>query len=140
MNLDNPLIDPNTIFQVALDFMNHDHQEAVSMVNQLNQAITVQDKPLIGELLQQFYQHNCQHFAHEEAEMERYSFPPYPVHKGEHQRVLAQMNEMLEHWQQNQDSQVLQQYLIQELIPWFEGHLQSMDFVTARYLSMQQDS
>lgn len=137
MNACTQQIDPQTIFQVDLAFMNEDHNEAVKLLNQLNQVLTAGDSKLVDQLISQFYQHNREHFAREEQHMQEYGFPPYPMHKAEHDRVLAEMNAAVAQWQQQQDSEALTLYLNETVVPWFENHLQSMDYVTARFIAMQ---
>jgi hemerythrin len=60
-------------------------------------------------------------------------FPPYAMHKGEHDRALEEMRRIFQEWQKTMDSSVLKIYLI-EIVPlWLTNHIASMDTVTARF-------
>ena len=138
------MIDFNDVPKVALDFMNNDHEEATNLVNQIQALIDQAQSNEIGseekteEITAAFkalLEHNREHFAREEAKMREFNFPPYPVHKGEHERVLAEMESVLAAWQANQDLNQLKQYIDGELLSWFINHIQTMDTMTAVYIS-----
>lgn len=133
----NPL-NPDTIPQVDMDFMNADHREAVTMVNDLLAAIAETDADKVTSLFQAFIQHNTEHFGREEAEMIKCNFPPYDCHKGEHERVLAELHEMQSQWQASQDFNLLQTYLSDTVVNWFLNHLNTMDTVTAGFIRRHQ--
>ena len=137
------LLDLSAVPQVAVDFMNDDHATATEMANRLHQAITSaqhgsDNQPRITQLLTELYQHNVEHFAREEAQMIKVGFPPYDCHKGEHERVLVQMQEVLKTWQETHGLQPLEHYLSDVMVPWFIQHINTMDTVTAMYISRQQ--
>jgi hemerythrin-like metal-binding protein len=73
------------------------------------------------------------HFKGEEVMMQEKNFPPYPFHKGEHDKVLSIMNDIFLKWKETNDIQVLKQYFIEELPQWLVQHIQSMDTVTAMF-------
>lgn len=126
---------------VMLDFMNEDHKEATLLTNKLYAAIQAIDaensdaRDTITELLASFYSHNKAHFAREEAEMERTGFPAYGCHKGEHERVLEELESVLQQWQQGMPPQALEHYLTATVAPWFINHINTMDTVTAMFVS-----
>ncbi|WP_027855970.1 bacteriohemerythrin [Marinobacterium jannaschii] len=137
------LITANNIPGVALDFMNHDHQEATVLANSLYQLIETarEDRSALERIsseLTALYQHNAEHFAREEAEMQRYGFPPYDCHKGEHERVLEEMRVVLGRWEAEQDLDQLHGYLVDTMLPWFINHIGTMDTVTAMFISNQK--
>ena len=70
--------------------------------------------------------------------MREAQFPPYPVHKMEHDRVLEEMRNRVAQWQQRRDATALRSYLENELTAWFVQHVGMMDFVTARYITAYQ--
>lgn len=144
------LLNPSEVPHVALDFMNDDHATATKMANQLHQSITaarngndnnshINNNSHITQLLTELYEHNAEHFAREEAQMIKANFPPYDCHKGEHERVLVQMQEVLKTWQDAHDLSALEHYLSDIMVPWFIQHINTMDTVTAMYISRQQN-
>ncbi|HLP97170.1 MAG TPA: hemerythrin family protein [Sideroxyarcus sp.] len=124
--------------QVALDFMNRDHAEFVSLRGKLlgllsGQAPAAEVDTLLDELLE----HTRHHFGEENRLMQETRFPPYPMHKGEHDHVLADMTERVTRWKQARDAATLQQWLEHDVGDWFVNHVSTMDFVTAGFIKAQ---
>ncbi|MCV6609887.1 MAG: hemerythrin family protein [Amphritea sp.] len=138
-----PLIEASQIPSVALDFMNDDHAEAASQINNLdallNQAtqegLNESLKTAISDELQHIYQHSEEHFAREEAEMVRTGFPAYGCHKGEHERVLQELQQIASLWQQEADLNMLSDYVKRGLPEWLGNHIATMDTVTAMFVT-----
>jgi hemerythrin len=125
--------------QVALAFMNHDHAEFVEMREQLLAALAQQGDPAeVDALLAHLLEHTRTHFGEEERMMREAQFPPYPVHKGEHDRVLADMEAHVAQWQQGRDAAALRSWLDKDVGDWFVHHVGMMDFVTARFIAATQ--
>jgi hemerythrin len=122
--------------QVALDFMNRDHAEFIAIREQLL-GLLAQQAPdsEVDAVLDQLLEHTRHHFGEEERRMQEAQFPPYPMHKMEHDRVLEDMRGRVAQWHQQRDAAALQHYLEHALIDWFTQHVGMMDFVTARYIS-----
>lgn len=134
------LIDKSRFPRVALDSMNAVHDEEIDSLNRLAELAAQQRQgqdvaTQISQLLEDFLPHVEAHFQAEEEQMQAAGFPPYPVHKQEHDRVLTELREHYAAWQDSGDSAPLLRYLLQDLPPWFEQHVASMDFVTARFLA-----
>ena len=127
-------LNPSVIPQVALDFMNEDHGEAVELVNQLLTAIESDSSTKVSELLKAFFEHNQEHFAREEEQMIRVNFPPYSCHKGEHERVLEEMKTVISEWEASEDRSALQNYLTDTVANWLVNHISTMDTVTAMFV------
>lgn len=124
--------------QVALDFMNRDHAEFVALRERLlgllaQPAAEAEVDTALDELLQ----HTRHHFAEEERQMQETRFPPYPVHKMEHDRVLAELEERIAQWQQQRDAKGLRDFAEVALADWFVNHVGMMDLVTARFIKAQ---
>ncbi len=132
------LIDPDDFPRVELDFMNRVHDEEVAMLNRLADLVTQREtdpavQADIDALLNAFLTHMRRHFADEEAMMRRIAFPPYPVHKQEHDRVLDALTALHE----QTDRRELERFLLEELPGWLDQHVATMDMITARFLAMQ---
>lgn len=132
-----------SIPSVLLDFMNDDHREATLLTNKLHAQLQElianpeADRQPATDTLIALYNHDKEHFAREEAEMERTGFPAYGCHKGEHDRVLAEMEEILNGWQAGMVPEQLEQYLNGTAAPWLINHISTMDTVTAMFVSQQ---
>jgi hemerythrin len=136
------LVDVERIPQVALPFINDDHREEGRLLNLLGQAVRDHQHgraPVEGVLhaFEALFLHTQEHFGREEAAMREGGFPPYPVHQGEHQRVLEEMEVEGEHFRETGDTARLWKYVAEAVPAWFLEHIQSMDHVTAQFLSMR---
>jgi len=132
------MLDFSTLPHVEQDFMNHDHEEAVDILNQLQQAIDDSDSEKVSGSMAELYQHCQEHFEREEISMRKYSFPPYIMHKQEHDRVLMELNMIAEQFEGHGDVEKIRRYVMQEFPAWFVQHLSTMDKMTAQYLAMRQ--
>jgi hemerythrin len=112
--------------RVGVEFMDHDHAEAAALINEMANSG--------GEArvaaLERFIAHCREHFAREEAMMEKTGFFAFGCHQGEHQRVLAELDGVLAKLKAG-DSQ--DRYFAKTLPDWLLGHLATMDTVTAQF-------
>lgn len=124
--------------QVALDFMNRDHAEFVGLRAQLLELLaTTTPDARVDKLLADLLEHTSHHFAEEERLMQEVRFPPYAMHKGEHDKVLADMAAKVECWKQGHDAAALKEWLERDVGDWFVNHVSTMDFVTAGFIKAQ---
>jgi hemerythrin len=70
--------------------------------------------------------------------MQRTGFPPYPMHHAEHERVLAELAGFVARYQADGDAPALRQYLAHDVPTWFVSHIQTMDFITARWVAQHE--
>jgi hemerythrin len=124
--------------EVAMGFMNHDHAEFIQMRSEILELIdqSVADATIdtrLGELLS----HTIRHFADEEQLMQEAHFPPYPIHKAEHDRVITEIQAKAASWQLNRDSAALSEWLDHAVGEWFVQHVNTMDRMTAAYAANQ---
>ncbi len=136
------LIDKTALPQVAMEFMNEVHAEDVDIINALyDLVLTYEEQPneenaaRVDRQYQRWFEHTVAHFQGEEEEMQEYCFPPYPIHKGEHDHALRTMDEVFRSWSASRDITVVKSYMTQQLVPWLVNHIQTMDTVTASFLS-----
>lgn len=129
------MIDFSLVPRVAVDFMNEDHRHFTDITNRLEALLDDEDSAAeaITAQLEQLLEHCREHFGREEKQMLLYVFPPYLVHKGEHERVLAELESVVARWRQSQERDPVIRYV--GLLPeWFAGHIATMDTVTANYI------
>lgn len=136
------LIDKKDLPVVAMDFMNNVHYEDVEIINVLFECVLAYEKEAneanfdaINNQYATWYAHTVVHFEGEETKMLELNFPPYSMHKGEHDKALQRMDEVYQRWNQNKNIQILKMYLIEELPAWLVLHIQTMDTVTAMFFS-----
>ena len=124
--------------QVDLDFMNRDHAEFVAMRDHLLALISDQaPENDLDTLLDELLSHTRDHFAEEERLMQETRFPPYAMHKGEHDHVLDDMSAHIGRWRQGRDLMELRDWLDKDVGAWFVTHVSTMDFVTAGFIKAQ---
>ncbi|WP_457625888.1 bacteriohemerythrin [Persephonella sp.] len=134
------LLDISQIPRVALERMNRVHEEEIRLLNELYETI---DECVRGEksledvdkAFRAFYEDVKQHFSSEQEMMEKYNFFAYPMHRGEHDMVLAQLENLKRRWEKEQNPELIKAYVEKEFLPWLMNHIQTMDTVTAHFLS-----
>jgi hemerythrin len=136
------IVDLAAIPQVALAFINDDHREEARLLNDLADAVAGHKvgRVPVETVLHHFealFAHTQEHFGREEEAMQKAGFPPYPMHKGEHERVLEEMESEEIHFRETGDTARLQAYVTQAVPAWFIQHIQSMDAVTAQFVVMR---
>ncbi|MGV6859270.1 MAG: hemerythrin family protein [bacterium] len=134
------VIPVSSIPSVAADFMNDVHLEEVEMINALHDLILENqgggsNEQEISDALSAVLEHTREHFAREERFMQEGHFPPYSVHKAEHDAFLKDFEEVEKHWLAERDLGAVSLFLEETLPAWLNQHISTMDFVTARFLS-----
>jgi len=135
------LVDLDRIPQVALPFINQDHRVEGDLLNRLHEALVAHRAggpaaPVL-QAFEMLLAHTREHFGREEEAMRRAAFPPYPVHKEEHDRVLEEMEEEGRAFGEKGDAARLGRYVAEAVPAWFVAHIQSMDAVTAQFVAMR---
>lgn len=123
--------------QLPIAFMNDDHAHAKTLWRAMVAALAdypAQGKPLAAAC-RAFLEHNRAHFGREEEAMRQHAFPPYPVHKAEHDRVLVMLAELAASAESGTDSESLRRAIEQDIPVWLVQHVQSMDTITARWIA-----
>jgi hemerythrin len=134
-----PLIDPEAIPQVALEFINQDHREEALRLDEVVEAVgalragRTGPEPVVARL-EALFDHTRDHFAREDQVMREYGFPPYPVHHGEHERVLEELAAEGRHFGETADADRLHAYLTVTVPAWLMDHIQTMDRITAQFV------
>lgn len=133
------LISHEDIPQVSQEFMNNTHSEEVDIINALFEEILAfengsKNAESVDTMYQEWIEHTVDHFTTEEVEMIESEFPPFPMHKGEHDKVLQQMDEVFDAWKKTREIKILKMYFIEVVPQWLIAHISSMDAMTANYI------
>ena len=136
------LLDIANVPVVAMDFMNEVHAQDVVVINDLYALIEAYEAApneanaeAIAKQLAFWFEHTVSHFQGEETQMREKRFPPYAMHKSEHDNALAKMDFVLRNWSRTKDIGMLRAYVTQDVPAWFMQHIATMDTVTANFLS-----
>jgi PAS domain S-box-containing protein/hemerythrin-like metal-binding protein len=126
--------------RVELSFQNDDHVEEARLLNALGELVTAhragsaraeEVRAAFGALLA----HTRDHFERENAAMREAGFPVYPVHSGEHARVLAEMEEEARAFAATGDVERLWAYVSSAVPSWFVKHIHTMDAATGAFIA-----
>ncbi len=122
--------------------MNDTHREEVELINLLGtlleQAMQGQtDDMAITHKMEEWVEHTRQHFDRENQLMEQFGFPAYAMHSGEHQRVLGKIEKLHQQWLENKAVEPLAEFIFHDWPQWFNMHVNTMDTVTAQFLSQK---
>jgi hemerythrin len=130
---------PIDVPHLPIDFMNDDHLHAAVQLDAMQTALTsyTENPWLLAQACREFLDHNRAHFAREEAAMKAAGFPPYPVHKHEHDQVLAWLENLTSALAEGIEPETARQTIKEEIPAWFLRHIQTMDSVTANWLAAQ---
>lgn len=126
--------------RVAIAEMNAVHEDEIDMLNELLVLLPqtgnyAEARHALDHRLQALLEHLRTHFASEEELMRRHDFPAYPIHKGEHDRVRTELEQIIADWQAGGDMSALRHYLYEVYPAWMFQHITSMDRVTALFLA-----
>ena len=129
------LLDEKHLPKVAFDGMNRVHSEELKIMNELYGALE-EGKPEeeVDKLFKLFLEDVKKHFSFEEELMQKTAFFAYPIHKGEHDRVLKELESLYKEWREKGDREAVKRYLKKIFVPWLLQHIQTMDTATAAYL------
>lgn len=117
------------------EIMNQDHKEFVEILRTILELLdNSNNEGDIDAALEHLHTHLKEHFTREEEMMVKANFPPYPVHKAEHDRVLTLYQEAVASWQSTHNREQLTNLMQVELPEWFIQHVSTMDKVTAEFV------
>jgi len=120
---------------VLMPSMNDTHLEDILLINKLSTHIAEKNVVAVQEDLQELVAHTIAHFSGEEEMMREKMFPPYPVHKGEHDRALNELKAIAEQFEKSHDLEFVNKYIERQLTPWLINHIETLDTVTAMFLT-----
>jgi len=120
--------------ELPVRFMNDDHAHARELLIAMVEGAG-HDAADLGSVCRAFYEHNRAHFAREEAAMQATGFPPISIHKAEHRQALDWLESLVSQAESGPVSQALRQSITIDLPAWYLRHIQTMDAVTANWIS-----
>jgi hemerythrin len=133
---------PSDFPEVAMPFMHDNHLEEVDLLNAIyaliEQVEAGGEAPELAARVDTLLSHTIAHFASENEKMRESRFPPYPVHKREHDRFLEEFTRVVETWKKTGDLAPLAKYLRETIPAWMKHHISTMDYVTANFLAMHE--
>lgn len=121
-------------YSVGVPLIDNDHKLLVSLINQLDDAIKGgQGRDVVGSVLNVLEEYTRGHFGREEILMRKAGYPDLPPHKREHEKLAAQVREIVARYAAGDDSHIDDE-LLQFLKSWLTGHILGVDMKYAPYL------
>ena len=131
------MIDFANVPKVAFDEMNGVHAEEVEQLNRIEAMLDARaSETELSEALEALFDHTRAHFANEERLMKEVGFPPFEMHKAEHDRALNAFQLVMMDWRSRKDNDTLRDYICSEAPQWLHQHIASMDTATANFIAM----
>jgi hemerythrin len=135
-----PVVEIDEIPVIAHEGMHQTHLEEIVLINDLGRIVEQAidgdiDKDVVSDKLKDWVEHTRQHFAEENRLMEEFDFPAYPMHRAEHERVFKLIESLQKIWMDSSQLDPLADFIFFEWPVWFDGHVNTMDMVTAQFLS-----
>ncbi len=79
--------------------------------------------------------HMRNQFDREEQAMQDHQFKPAAAHKADHDRACADFAERIARWKQQREREAMLDFIEVGLADWFVKHVNTRDYITARFLS-----
>jgi len=131
------MIDKSDLSLIANEEINSIHLEEVEILNALISLVhNGEDSAAITSTFQQFIDHMQEHFAYEEGLMKDSGYAMYSIHQAEHYKVLNEARYNFMDWNSAKDIERLNDYFSEELVAWYDQHVDAMDKPMADFLKI----
>ena len=113
-------------YSVGIEAVDHEHRELVGLINRLHEKATTQgSKVAVLGFFGDLYKAISAHFALEERFMREKGYDQLRQHKGDHERLLDEVRDIMEDYEVNDLFD--EKLLAQRLDAWFSRHFESHD-------------
>ena len=111
---------------VGVKEFDQQHQKLIGMVNELHDAMkTGKGTDMLGRTLSGLVTYTAQHFAAEEKLMSQHGYPEFPLHQGEHKKLVDQVKKLQADLASGKS--VLTLEVMTFLKDWLSKHIQGTD-------------
>ncbi len=120
-------------FLLGYESIDESHHAFLELVSQAGSAEGEQFKSLFNEI----NEHLIKHFFEEEVLMDSCQFSASAEHKGEHRRILGEMNQFKRQIDRGR-TQMAKAYVTDNLPQWFTLHIGTMDSALVATLNKEK--
>ncbi|WP_404380779.1 bacteriohemerythrin [Caenispirillum salinarum] len=114
-------------YSVGVDMIDADHQLLVSLINQLDDAMTSgAGADTVGSVLNVLIEYTETHFGREELLMEKGGYPELEPHKKEHAKLTGQVRAIVDRYNAG-DIGSVDAEVMEFLKNWLTGHILGVD-------------
>ncbi len=129
------MINKSDLSLIANEEINAIHLEEVEILNALITLVNEgKDRDAITDTFQAFIGHMQAHFTYEEGLMKEAGYGMFTIHQAEHYKVLNEARYNLMDWSSSKDIERLQEYFSEDLVAWYDQHVDAMDKPMADFL------
>lgn len=134
-----PLIQWTPDFSVGVESIDTDHKVLISLLNQLDEAISRADpRSTVQQVLDALYDYTVYHFSREEALMRACGYPDFDAHARVHSTLRAQVADIRERYARNPDS-IHAREVLSFLKNWLTAHIVGRDHLYAPFMASRRD-
>ena len=131
-----PLLQWKPQYSVGIAAVDHEHRELIDLINTLYDQLTEgRSKVTVEAFFGDLFKGISAHFALEERFMSERRYDQLAEHKGDHERLLDQIRDIMDDYESGHD-RAYRLRLGPQLDRWFTRHFQTMD--AALHQSMGQ--
>ena len=113
-------------YSVGISRIDEQHQRLIDLINDLHAAMLAKDgESSLSKILDGLAAYAVSHFATEETLMKKFAYPDFERHKAEHDRLMAQVTQLLE--KSRSDAALLTREVMTFLQRWLIGHIVNVD-------------
>ena len=113
-------------FALGIPGVDHEHRELIDLINRIHaEATSTADTAAVIAFLGELHAQISAHFALEEREMRERGYDRYAEHKGDHERLLEEILEMIEDYEAGRFVDL--ERFARSLDAWFTGHFREQD-------------
>jgi len=130
------MINKSDLSLIANEEINAIHLEEVEILNTLIALVNSgEDGLAITTAFEAFIDHMQAHFTYEEGLMKDSGYGMYSIHQAEHYKVLNEARYNLMDWNSSKDIERLREYFSEDLVAWYDQHVDAMDKPMADFFS-----
>lgn len=113
-------------YSLGIASVDLEHREMIELINLCYERMgSDADAEAIEQFLGEIYTNISAHFALEEREMRASAYPEYEAHKDDHEDLLDEIRDLMDHFDEDPQSGVA--VLQEKLADWFGRHFSSFD-------------
>lgn len=135
--MDAELIEWREDFRIGLPEVDQEHRELIGSINRLHRELVIgASTARVTGALGDIHAAISSHFALEEKDMQALRYDEFEAHKGEHERLLDDILDILD--EVTASGRYDPQVLSARLAEWFTGHFRTFDARLHRWLMARQ--
>ncbi len=120
-------------YSVGIREIDEQHKHLVAMVNDIHAALAEgKGRDVLGGILDKLMTYTVQHFAKEEALMEKHGFPDFPAHRQAHSMMTKKVLALRKEFDSSEVKRSIE--VARFLQQWLNKHILETDMKYSSYL------